>query len=128
VAEPVFLSLNDVLQIHQSQIEHFGGTMGIRDIGLLESAVAMPAASFSGQYFNSTLFEMAAAYLFHICQNHAFVDGNKRTALASALIFLELNEQEIDFDIDPLEELVLKTASGQASKSDIAKIFESDQK
>ena len=128
MAEPVFLSLNDVLQIHQSQIEHFGGTMGIRDIGLLESAVAMPAASFSGQYFNSTLFEMAAAYLFHICQNHAFVDGNKRTALASALIFLELNEQEIDFDIDPLEELVLKTASGQASKSDIAKIFESDQK
>src|SRR4030065_1215425 len=86
-----FLTLVEVVEIHSDQIQHYGGSEGIRDMNLLSSAVAMPYASFSGMFLHSDLHEMAAAYAFHICQNHPFVDGNKRTALASALLFLALN-------------------------------------
>jgi len=74
--EPVFLTLEDILQIHAEQIDIYGGTHGIRDLNGLESAVATPQASFGGEYLHSTIPAMAAAYLFHICQNHPFLDGN----------------------------------------------------
>lgn len=75
--------------IHDEQIEVYGGIHGIRDKGLLESAVMMPQASFGGEYLHNGLFEMSAAYAFHIAENQPFLDGNKRTALVAALVFLE---------------------------------------
>jgi death-on-curing protein len=76
VGDPVFLSLGDVIEIHRDQIARYGGDPGIRDLGLLQSAVAIPAAGFGGRFLHTDLFEMAAAYLFHISQNHPFIDGN----------------------------------------------------
>jgi len=95
---PIFLSLGEVLEIHRDQIDRYGGHPGIRDIGLLQSALAMPAAGFGGRFLHTDLFEMAAAYLFHITQNHPFVDGNKRTGAVASLVFLSLNGVEIKAD------------------------------
>ncbi len=89
--EPEFLDLEEVLLIHQEQLERFGGGAGLRDQGLLESAIAMPRATFGGQFVHGSLFEMAAAYAFHIAENQPFLDGNKRTAVLAAVVFLELN-------------------------------------
>ena len=86
--EPEFLTVEDVLQIHDEQLSAYGGATGIRDQGLLESAVAMPQASFGGAYLHEDLPHMAAAYAFHIAQNQPFLDGNKRTGLVAALVFL----------------------------------------
>src|SRR5205807_4774635 len=80
--QPRFLVLEEVLRIHAHQIEQYGGSFGVRDAGLLLSAVAAPQASFAGGFLHGTPFEMAAAYLFHLARNHPFLDGNKRTALA----------------------------------------------
>jgi len=84
----LFLTLDDILESHQNQIETYGGSHGVRDIGLLESAIAQPEASFGGQYLHADIFEMAAAYLYHLVMNHPFVDGNKRVGLEASLIFL----------------------------------------
>ena len=81
----------EVLEIHRDQIERHGGDAGLRDIGLLEAAAAIPQSSFGGEFLHGSLFEMAVAYAYHISENQPFVDGNKRTALGAALIFLELN-------------------------------------
>ena len=78
----VFLTLAEVIEIHTDQIKRYGGTDAIRDMGLLSSAVAMPYASFHDTFLHADIFEMAAAYAFHVSQNHPFIDGNKRTALA----------------------------------------------
>ncbi|HKZ56094.1 MAG TPA: type II toxin-antitoxin system death-on-curing family toxin [Thermodesulfovibrionales bacterium] len=118
-----FLTLVEVVEIHSDQIQHYGGSEGIRDMNLLSSAVAMPYASFSGMFLHSDLHEMAAAYAFHICQNHPFVDGNKRTALASALIFLELNGVSISDSQGKLYEAMVSLASGNVTKVDFAKIL-----
>ncbi len=115
-----FLTIQEVLYFHRAQIEQFGGSKGVRDPGLLESALAQPCASFGGEYLHRGLFEMAAAYLYHIVQNHPFVDGNKRVGLESALAFLALNGVEIDAPDDDLESLVLAVASGQADKTQAA--------
>ena len=117
---PVFLTLGEILEIHQDQISRYGGASGIRDIGLLQSALAMPAAGFRGQYLHTDLFEMAAAYLFHITQNHPFVDGNKRTGAVAAIVFLALNEIELNADEDEFEKMVLQVAEGKTGKETIA--------
>jgi len=88
---PLFLTLDDVLESHAEQIAAYGGSDGIRDVGMLLSAVAQPESTFDGQFLHVDLFEMAAAYLFHIVQNHPFLDGNKRVGLEAALLFLEIN-------------------------------------
>jgi death-on-curing family protein len=90
--EILFLSLDEVLEIHQQQIERYGGSLGIRDVAGLESAVATPEATFGGEYLHTSIPAMAAAYLFHLCQNHAFIDGNKRAGANAAITFL-LNER-----------------------------------
>jgi death-on-curing protein len=87
----VFLTPEVVLALHARQLERYGGGAGLRDRGLLESAIAQPQTSFAGVYANEGLFAMAAAYLFHIVSNHAFVDGNKRVGLLAAQVFLHLN-------------------------------------
>ena len=120
---PQFLKRQRVLQIHESQIELFGGSSGIRDLGLLESALAMPQASFGGTYLHTDLYAMAAAYLFHIVSNHPFLDGNKRTGTATALFFLKLNGVDHDIDDDALESLVLSVACGETGKDEIAAFF-----
>jgi death-on-curing protein len=80
--DPIFLTVDEVLQIHAYQIQEFGGSDEILDVGLLESAIAQPRQSFGGAYLHPGLEDMAAAYLFHIVQNHPFADGNKRTGYA----------------------------------------------
>ncbi len=79
--EPTFLSLEEVLTLHADQLERYGGAAGIRDLGLLESAVETPRATFDGEFLHDGLFAMAAAYAFHIAESQAFVDGNKRSGL-----------------------------------------------
>ena len=99
----IFLTLAEVIEIHENQIELYGGGKGIREIGLLQSAIIQPQASFAGEWLHKDIYLMASAYAFHICRNHPFIDGNKRTALASALVFLELNTIEI---LDPNQKLL----------------------
>jgi death-on-curing protein len=112
---PDFLAVEDVLEIHAQQLDAFGGSAGIRDLGLLESAVMTPQASFGGEYVHDGLFAMAAAYAFHNTENQPFVDGNKRTALASALVFLGLNGFEAT---DPQGELYAAMIAISARKLD----------
>jgi death on curing protein len=121
--DPEFLSLAEVLEIHRDQINRYGGSAGIRDMGLLQSALAMPTASFSGDFLHVDLFEMASAYLFHIVRNHPFVDGNKRTGAVAALVFVSLNDLEVDADEDSFEKMVLDVAAGKADKSAVVEFF-----
>ena len=120
---PTFLTLAEVIDIHNNQIELYGGQNGVRDFGLLQSALAQPEASFAGQWLHEDIFLMASAYAFHICQNHPFFDGNKRTALASALIFLELNSVSLDDPKGKLLEAMLSMAKGALSKQQFAEIL-----
>jgi len=120
---PLFLTLSEILTIHESRLAKYGGSSGLRDNGLLESAIAMPQTSFGGEFLHPDIFTMAAAYLFHICKNHPFVDGNKRTALAACLVFLEINGYELTADEKSLEKLVIDTASGKLTKNNIAKFL-----
>ncbi len=117
---PVFLSLAEVLEIHRDQIERYGGHPGLLDLGLLQSALAMPAAGFGGRYLHGDLIEMAAAYLFHIVQNHPFLDGNKRTGAVAAIVFLSMNGIELEADEPLLERMVREVAQGRAGKSAVA--------
>jgi death-on-curing protein len=120
---PLFLDLEQVLRLHRSLIEHYGGTEGVRDVGLLHSAIAMPQATYGGQYLHHDLCEMAAAYLFHIVGNHPFLDGNKRTGAASAIVFLAINDITIANDQAGLVDLTLRVATGQATKAQAAEFF-----
>ena len=98
--DPRFLTLDEVLAIHSDQVRQYGGSGGIRDVGLLSSALAMPRASFGGQYLHPSLHEMAAACLFHLVQNHPFIDGNKRTAFAATYTFLAINGAHLTADAE----------------------------
>lgn len=117
---PEFLSVEDVLDIHTLQIDRYGGARGIRDQGLLESAVAQPQATFDGDFVHEGLFAMAAAYLFHIVSNHPFFDGNKRTGLLSSLVFLDINGVAIERDTEVLYDLTMAVAQGLSNKPEIA--------
>ena len=117
--EPLFLTLDEVLQLHAEALEHFGGAQGIRDITLVESAIATPRQAFGGQYLHPDLASMAAAYLFHLASNHAFVDGNKRIGARAASVFLALNGCEVDLPLDATESLVLGVAKGEISKEQV---------
>ena len=108
---------------HEDQLANYGGAPGVRDMGLLESAVAMPMAGFGDQYLHAGLFEMAAAYLYHIVGNHPFVDGNKRTGTVTALAFLELNGIEPDIENKELERFVRSVAEGKTDKAAVAEFL-----
>jgi death-on-curing protein len=123
VEDSVFLTLGEVIDIHRDQIERYGGDPGLRDLYLLQSAMAMPAAGFGGRYLHTDLFEMAAAYLFHITQNHPFIDGNKRTGAVASLVFLSLNDVEIEADEEEFEKFVLGVAEGKIEKAAVAEFF-----
>ena len=115
-----YLTVSQVKTIHEEIIKETGGSHGIRDYGLLESAVAMPQAAMGGEYLHGDLFEMAAAYLFHIVKNHPFVDGNKRTGAVAALVFLEVNGVKSELNEDELVNIVVSVAEEKAPKHDVA--------
>ena len=106
------LTVEIVREIHAEAIETFGGSDGIREMALLESAVAAPQASFGGKSPYRDLAEVAAAYLFYLCRSHPFIDGNKRAALGACIVFLRLNGIEPRPDRPDWEEWTLAVASG----------------
>jgi death on curing protein len=118
-----FLTADEVVELHEDQIRRYGGASGLRDISLLESAVAQPTATFEGRDLHPDLIDKAAAYAFHLCRDHPFVDGNKRVALASALVFLELNGMDVTDRRGALYNLMVEVASGRAGKPEIVEVF-----
>lgn len=118
-----FLTVEEVLLMQRHQIETYGGVHGLRDINLVESAVAMPYAMFDGHFLHKDIFEMAAAYLYHLVQNHPFVDGNKRVGALASYIFLYFNG--IEFTAQPVDftEMVYEVAQGRKTKQEITDFF-----
>jgi death-on-curing protein len=112
------LTLEIVREIHVEAIARFGGSDGVRDTALLESAIAAPQASFGGKSPYADLAEVATAYLYYLCKNHPFIDGNKRTALGACLVFLRLNGIEPAPDGPNWENLVLDVAEGKISREE----------
>lgn len=116
----VFLTLDEVIALHADQIDRYGGRPGIKDLGLLRSALGTPSANFEGRFLHEGLHEMAAAYLFHIVRNHPFVDGNKRVGFMVLLAFLGLSSRRLDAIAQDVEDLVLGIARGRVSKAEAA--------
>jgi len=120
---PIFLSIEDVIEIHADQIRRYGGSLGVRNVELLHSALGMPEAGVGDQYLHADLFEMAAAYFYHIVQNHPFIDGNKRVGAMAAFVFMKLNGLTLEADETAFETLILQAAQDQAGKDAIADFF-----
>lgn len=118
MSEPEWLEIDIVLDFHAEQLALFGGPDGIRDVGLLESALARPINKFA--YGETDLAALAAAYGFGIVKNHPFVDGNKRTALASIIVFLGLNAVDLDAPQDAAAAIVLALAAGEITEDVLA--------
>ncbi|WP_449417983.1 type II toxin-antitoxin system death-on-curing family toxin [Phormidium nigroviride] len=116
---PKFLSLDDVLRLHADQIDSFGGSQGVRDEGLLESALAQPQASFGGELLHPTIHDQAAAYFYHLAMNHPFIDGNKRTAFAAMDTFLRLNGYSLNLTDEQVYNLVMQVAQGNMNKEEL---------
>jgi death-on-curing protein len=110
----LFLTYEEVLEIHADQVARYGGSLGVRDEGLLRSALAQPEAAFGDALLHPTLEDQAGAYLYHLVKNHPFVDGNKRAGAACCLVFLEINSYELDPALDALNE-----ATGRSSFEDV---------
>lgn len=123
ISEPKFLSVEQVEAMHKLQIDQFGGSHGVRDEGLLLSALAQPESGYGGEYFHKDLYEMAAAYLFHLIKNHAFHDGNKRIAALTAAVFLQVNGLQVFANEDEFEKIVLDAAQSLVTKEQIAEFF-----
>ena len=117
-ADCLHLTVEIVREIHREMLAQFGGAEGVRDQGLLESAVAAPQATFGGESPFADVAEIAAAYLFYLCRNHAFVDGNKRTAMTAAIVFLRLNGIEPASDGPEWEALVLDVAASRIDRDE----------
>jgi death-on-curing protein len=120
---PRFLTLDEVLEIHEDQILRYGGANEILSLPLLESALAQPQATFDGQYLLADLYEMAASYLFHIVRNHPFADGNKRVGAVAAIVFLMLNDVDPRISDEQLESITLQVAAGHASRDEVADLL-----
>lgn len=120
---PLFLNERQILRLHNEMIMQYGGIGGLRDINLLRSAIAMPQTCYDGKYLHADIYSMAAAYLYHIVSNHPFLDGNKRTGAAAAIIFLIMNNITLLPDDDGLVTLTLSVACGESDKSVIADFF-----
>lgn len=118
-----FLTLTMVLQIHKKIIDLFGGSHGLRDIKLIDSAVNQPKIMFQGKYVHTSISEMAAAYAYHIIKNHAFIDGNKRTGILAATAFLDYNSYELKLRQAEFYQLAIDVACSKISKQELAQIF-----
>lgn len=122
--DPEFLELEDVFELHADSIARYGGDMGVRDRGLIDAAVAVPRQSFGGEYLHKTLFEMAAAYAFHIAESQGFVDGNKRAGLAAATAFLAMNGYDLIEQEDRLYTALIAISARSLDKRGLARVFE----
>ena len=118
-----FLTEEEILLIHEDQITNYGGEKGLRSKELLDSAINHVLSEFEGQRMYNSLIEIASAYIYHLCQNHCFIDGNKRTALASGLIFLDLNEIEVFDPEEKLYDMMIGITEGKINKSKIQQIL-----
>lgn len=123
MAAPRFLTMAEVLLILEDQIRRYGGQYGLRDPALLSSALAVPGASWSGAYLHEDIPEMAAAYAYHISGNHPFIDGNKRVALAAALVFLDINGYDLICPEKKIYEIMMAVASGAMGEAELVKRF-----
>ena len=119
-----FLTLSEVLLILEDQIRNYGGAYGVRDLNLLSSAIYVPESSFNGKYLHETIPAMAAAYTYHICQNHPFIDGKKRVALACSLVFLDINEYEFNCDEELLYNKIMDVAKSEVKKDELMIFYE----
>lgn len=122
--EIYFLDLGELIAIHNHQINTYGGLHGMRDHKLLESAINYPQAMFAQEYLHKNIYHMSAAYMYAIIKNHAFLDGNKRTGIAAAILFLERNDIVIDATIDELFDLAIATATSKNTEDGVALFFE----
>jgi death-on-curing protein len=121
--EPRFLTLEEVLEAHLDLIERYGGSAGVRDLGLLQAALAMPEQGFGDTYLHPTLHEMAAAYVYHVIANHPFVDGNKRVGVVCGLVFLDLNGIEFNGTNEDVVEMGLGVAAHDWTKAQVAEFL-----
>ena len=120
---PLFLSVADALDLHDLHLQRYGGSAGVRDRGPLESAVSQASAGFAGQFLHEDLAGMASAYHFSLVKNHPFIDGNKRTGLALALTFLDLNGIAIDHSTSVLYDATMGVAEGRLDREGLAEVF-----
>jgi death-on-curing protein len=118
-----WLTLEDVMALHTESIDRFGGAHGVRDVGMLESAIAVPQATMFGELLQPTLEEQGAAYLFHLVMNHPFVDGNKRTALATGLAFLGINGIRVVTTKRALVDLTVGVDKEEVTKAHVGAFF-----
>jgi death-on-curing protein len=114
--KPAFLTLEDVLTLHRLAMRDEGGDPSVRDMGLLEAGIAMPQQRFGGGYLHRDIPSMAAAYAYHICLNHPFLDGKKRAAVAAMIAFLTDNDRAFDAEVDKAEATILALAAGSLTK------------
>jgi death-on-curing protein len=119
VSEPIRLDTSIVLDVHAEQLALFGGADGVRDLGLLESALGRPLNKFA--YGETGLAALAAAYAFGIARNHPFVDGNKRAAFASIIVFLGLNGVDFDAPPEAATAIILGMAAGEIDEDGLAR-------
>lgn len=120
----IFLPKEIILFFHNQLLQTYGGTYGIRDKKLLDSALKQPKITFEGKYLHDTLIKMAAAYGFHLCNNHPFVDGNKRIALVAMDVFLQRNGLEITASEKETYKIMIKLAAGKLNKNQLVKWLE----
>ena len=123
-----FLDRQTILAFHRDQVKTYSGKQGIRDEGLLELALAQPQVSFGGEYMHETIFEVAVAYGFHICKNHPFFDGNKRTALVAIYTFLFVNGFRLEAGKKSLFAVMIDLANGKLEKAKLANFLEENTK
>lgn len=118
--DTIFLTLEQLLVIHEDQLERYGGSSGIRELSLIESALFRPQSTFSGEDLYHSLFDKAAAFMHSLLKNHAFVDGNKRTATVATIMFLDLNGQKLQVGQKSLVNFALSVENESTSLEDIA--------
>lgn len=119
-----FLDKETILYFHFDQIKRYGGSYGVRDDNLLESALAQPQATLEGKYLHKNIYEKAAAYGYHLCKNHPFVDGNKRIALIAMLTFLYVNGYDLKISEKEMYLLIMGVANNSISKQDLTDYIE----
>jgi death-on-curing protein len=116
---PRFVTIEEVIMIHDDQIKSFGGSLGIRDYGLLESAVFQPQASFNGQLLHPDIYSQSASYLYHLTMNHPFIDGNKRTAFAVTDVFIRINQYSLNINDIEAYDMMIKVATKVLNKQEL---------
>ncbi|MEI1376047.1 type II toxin-antitoxin system death-on-curing family toxin [Nostoc sp. UHCC 0926] len=120
---PNFLAKEDVIRIHDELVSETGESLNILNEGLLDSALYSPQATFGGEYLHPTIYEQASAYLFHIACNHAFEQGNKRTAFATMVTFLNVNDYDIEITEEEAEKLMVQVVTHEISKKELPAIL-----